>query len=55
VQVVLHDLAMKEELLKANAELCGNGSTYLTADLSKEEEVEALNAVIAAVENGLGE
>ena len=44
VQVVLHDLAMKEELLKANAELCGNGSTYLTADLSKEEEVEALFA-----------
>lgn len=44
VQVVLHDLAMKEDLLKANAELCGNGSTYLTADLSKEEEVEALFA-----------
>ncbi len=44
VQVVLHDLAMKEDLLKANAELCGNGSTYLMADLSKEEEVEALFA-----------
>lgn len=43
-QVILHDLAMKEELLKANAELCGNGATYITADLSKEEEVEALSA-----------
>ena len=43
-QVILHDLAMKEELLKANVELCGNGATYLTADLSKEEEVEALSA-----------
>ena len=43
-QVVLHDLSMKGEALKANAELCGNGATYLTADLSKEEEVEALFA-----------
>ena len=42
VQVVLHDLSMKEDALKANAELCGNGATYLTADLSKEAEVEAL-------------
>lgn len=41
-QVILHDLAMKEDLLKANAELCGGGATYLTADLSKAEEVEAL-------------
>lgn len=44
VQVVLHDLSMKEEALKVNAELCGNGATYLTADLSKEEEVEELFA-----------
>ena len=44
VQVVLHDLSMKEEALKANAALCGNGATYLTADLSKEEEVEELFA-----------
>ena len=35
---------MKEEALKANAALCGNGATYLTADLSKEEEVEELFA-----------
>lgn len=42
-QVILHDLAMKEELLKANAALCGNGATYLTADLSKAEEVEELS------------
>ena len=41
-QVILHDLAMKEDLLKANAQLCGGGATYLTADLSKAEEVEAL-------------
>ncbi len=44
VQVVLHDLSMKEDLLKANAAACGNGATYLMADLSKEEEVEALFA-----------
>ncbi len=39
VQVTLHDLAMKEDLLKKNVELCGNGANYLTADLSNEEEV----------------
>ena len=44
VQVVLHDLSMKEEALKANAALCGNGAKYLTADLSQEEEVEELFA-----------
>lgn len=44
VQVILHDLSMKEEALKANVELCGNGATYLTADLSKEEDVEELFA-----------
>lgn len=41
-QVTLHDLAVKEDALKQNAELCGNNAAYLTADLSKEEEVEAL-------------
>ena len=42
VRVTLHDLPMKEALLQENAKLCGNGADYLTADLSKEEEVLAL-------------
>ena len=42
VRVTLHDLPMKEALLQENAKLCGKGADYLTADLSKEEEVLAL-------------
>lgn len=41
-QVILHGRPAKEEQLKANAQLCGNGATYLLADLSKEDEVETL-------------
>ncbi len=41
--VILHDLDFKKELLAATAEALGNGCTYLTADLSKEEEVERLS------------
>lgn len=41
-QVILHDLAVKEDLLRENARLCGNGATYLTADLSQEAEITAL-------------
>ncbi len=42
VQVLLHDLPSKASLLEANAGHCGHGSTFITADLSKEHEVEAL-------------
>lgn len=37
--VILHDLPIKETLLQQNAKLCGNGSTYVTADLSDEASV----------------
>ncbi len=40
--VILHDLAFKQDALEATAQAIGNGCTYLTADLSREEEVTAL-------------
>lgn len=42
VQVILHDLEGKAEALQRNVELCGNGAQYITADLSREDEIEAL-------------
>lgn len=41
-KVILHDLAFKEEMLKANVAELGDGCRYLTADLSVESEVEAM-------------
>ncbi len=41
-KVILHDLAFKEEMLKANVTELGDGCRYLTADLSVESEVEAM-------------
>lgn len=38
-RVTLHDLPSKEESLRENARLCGNGADIVMADLSKEEEV----------------
>lgn len=41
-KVILHDLAFKEDMLKANVAELGDGCRYLTADLSVESEVEAM-------------
>ena len=41
-RVILHDLAFKEDMLKANVLELGNGCSYLTADLSVESEVEEM-------------
>ncbi len=41
-QVILHDLEGKAEALGRNVELCGNGAQYITADLSIEDEINAL-------------
>lgn len=41
-KVILHDLAFKEDMLKANVVELGDGCRYLTADLSVESEVEAM-------------
>ena len=41
-KVILHDLAFKEEMLKANVAELGDGCRYLTADFSVESEVEAM-------------
>lgn len=42
VKVILHDLSFKEEALKNNAAAIGNGAEYVTADLSRTEEIEEL-------------
>lgn len=42
VKVILHDLSFKEEALKNNADAIGNGAEYVTADLSRTEEIEEL-------------
>ena len=47
-QVILHDLEGKAEALGRNVELCGNGAQYITADLSREDEINALKADVAA-------
>ena len=43
--VILHDLAFKEDMLKANVCELGDGCRYVTADLSVESEVEKMIAV----------
>lgn len=42
VQVILHDLPMKRDLLDANVKELGNGCKYVTADLSDEVQVEEM-------------
>ena len=49
-QVILHGRKPKENILQANVELCGNGATYLTADLSNEEDVEALFSAAGSID-----
>ena len=41
-KVILHDLAFKEDMLKANVLELGDGCRYVTADLSVESEVEKM-------------
>lgn len=41
-RVILHDLAFKEDMLKATVTELGDGCRYLTADLSVESEVEEM-------------
>ena len=41
-KVILHDLAFKEDMLKANVLELGEGCRYVTADLSVEAEVEEM-------------
>ncbi len=41
-KVILHDLAFKEDMLKANVLELGEGCRYITADLSVEAEVEEM-------------
>lgn len=42
VSVILHGRPGKERILEENARLCGNGATWLTAELSQEEQVLSL-------------
>ena len=39
VEVILHDLKFKEDMLQKNIKEIGNGCSYVTADLSAESEI----------------
>ena len=49
-QVILHGRKPKEEILKANTALCGNGASYVTGDLACEADVEALFEQVGSID-----
>ena len=49
-KVILHDLAFKEDMLKANVLELGNGCSYVTADLSVESEVEEMWSKVGEID-----
>ncbi len=49
-EIILHDLDFKKELLEETAKAIGNGCSFVTADLSNEQEVENISNKVGDID-----